>query len=429
MGKQLLDFGNLPRGKWGVTCRLPLGCHHRAICNASAHPERTLIPHPGSRSPSGKPNISKSGTKFRPLAVRKPHAQATAHETEFEVSRVSQDASTPETGRILVIEDDPKLRFILQKQLSDAKDAQYEVRTAEDGVRGLEEVRRDPPELILLDVMMPGLDGYEVCRQLKANPLTSRIPIIFLTAKSTFEDRIHGLELYADDYITKPWAQNELLFRVRNQLKTRRAQLQSNALTGLPGNVLIETELSRRIERGEKFSFLHIDLDYFKAYNDYYGYARGDAVIRFVAALLHEQIERYGISGDFVGHIGGDDFVVITIPERARSIADAIQTTFDSRIREHYDELDLKRGHITVLSSRQGGVKKFALMSVTVLIVSNEGRDIQHSAQVSDIAKELKKRGKAMQGSVVIPDRRLDGSPIMPAVESPTPDPPELSGC
>ena len=340
---------------------------------------------------------------------------------------MSQSASTPEKGIILVIEDDPKLRFILEKQLTDAKDADYEVRTAPDGVRGLEEVRRDPPELILLDVMMPGLDGYEVCRQLKSTPLTSRIPVIFLTAKSTFEDRIHGLELYADDYITKPWQQSELLFRVRNQLKTRRAQLQSNALTGLPGNVLIETELSRRIAQGEKFAFLHIDLDYFKAYNDYYGYARGDAIIRFVASLLHEQIERHGMQGDFVGHIGGDDFVMITTPERSRLIADAVQSNFDSRISGHYDPQDLKRGHITVLSSRQGGVKKFDIMSITILIVSNVGRDILHSAQVSDIAKELKKRGKSTQGSIVVSDRRSDGTPIMPMADYPVGEPPEAT--
>jgi diguanylate cyclase (GGDEF)-like protein len=338
------------------------------------------------------------------------------------LERVDQNEQPPESGRILVIEDDPKLRFIIARQLTDAKDSAYEVRTAEDGIRGLEEVRRDPPELILLDVMMPGLDGYEVCRQLKASPLTSRIPIIFLTAKSTFEDRIRGLELYADDYITKPWAQAELIFRVRNQLKTRRAQLQSNALTGLPGNVLIETELTRRIAKSEKFGFLHIDLDHFKAYNDYYGYARGDSVIRFLAAMLHEQVERFGQSGDFVGHIGGDDFVVITVPDRARAIAEAIKANFDLRIVTQYDEQDLKRGYITVLSSRQGGVKNFELMSVTILVVTNVGREILHSAQVSDIAKELKKIGKAQRGSVVVPDRRSDGSPVMPATDHADPE-------
>jgi DNA-binding response OmpR family regulator len=210
-----------------------------------------------------------------------------------------------ESGRILVIEDEPRLRFILERQLKEAKDAKYEVRTAEDGVKGLAEVFRDPPELILLDVMMPGLDGFEVCRRIKSNPLTSRIPVIFLTAKSTVDDRLRGLELYADDYLTKPWEQQELLFRVRNQLKTRRAQLFSNALTGLPGNVLIETEITRRIAGNEKFAFLHLDLDAFKAFNDHYGYVRGDTLIRFTAALMHEQIQKHGGEGDFVGHIGG----------------------------------------------------------------------------------------------------------------------------
>lgn len=325
-----------------------------------------------------------------------------------------------ETGRILVIEDEPRLRFILERQLREAKDARYEVRTAEDGVKGLAEVMREPPELILLDVMMPGMDGFEVCRRLKSNPLTSRIPIIFLTAKSTVDDRLRGLELYADDYLTKPWEQQELLFRVRNQLKTRRAQLSSNALTGLPGNVLIETELTRRIGAGEKFAFLHLDLDAFKAFNDYYGYARGDALIRFTAALLQEQVRRHGGEGDFVGHIGGDDFVIITVPLRARAIAEAVKADFDARVPEQYDTADRERRQITVLSSRQGGWRDFGILSITILGVMNVGVEIQHSAQVSDRAKDLKKVGKAVKGSVIVFDRRSDGSPAVPVV----PDPP-----
>ena len=327
-----------------------------------------------------------------------------------------------ETGRILVIEDEPRLRFILERQLREAKDAHYEVRTAEDGIKGLAEVFRDPPELILLDVMMPGMDGFEVCRRIKSNPLTSRIPVIFLTAKSTVDDRLRGLELYADDYLTKPWEQQELLFRVRNQLKTRRAQLFSNALTGLPGNVLIETEITRRIGAGEKFAFLHLDLDQFKAFNDHYGYARGDALIRFTAALLHEQIQKHGGDGDFVGHIGGDDFVIVTVPPRATAVAEAVKTEFDARIGAQYDPEDKERGYITVLSSRQGGWNDFPILSITILIVTNLERDIQHSAQVSDIAKELKKIGKATPGSVVVPDRRTDGTVATP----PTPPGPRV---
>jgi diguanylate cyclase (GGDEF)-like protein len=325
------------------------------------------------------------------------------------------DPAPAETGRILVIEDEPRLRWILERQLKEAKDAHYDVRSAEDGIKGLAEVMRDPPELILLDVMMPGMDGFEVCRRLKSNPITSRIPIIFLTAKSTVDDRLRGLELYADDYLTKPWEQQELLFRVRNQLKTRRAQLSSNALTGLPGNVLIETELTRRIQAGEKFAFLHLDLDAFKAFNDYYGYLRGDALIRFTAALLQEQVRRHGGDGDFVGHIGGDDFVIITVPARAEAIGHGVRCEFDARVAEQYDPADRERGHITVLSTRQGGWKDFDIVSITILIVTNVGREIQHSAQVSDIAKDLKKKGKSVKGSVVMLDRRSDGSPVTPS--------------
>jgi diguanylate cyclase (GGDEF)-like protein len=323
-----------------------------------------------------------------------------------------------ESGRILIIEDEPHLRIILEKQLRDAPDVRYDVRSAEDGVKGLEEIRRDPPELILLDVMMPGMDGYEVCRQLKANPLTSRIPVIFLTAKTTLDDRLEGLNAYADDYVTKPWDRQELLFRVRNQLRTRRAQLSSNALTGLPGNVIIENELTRRINAREKFAFLHLDLDNFKAYNDYYGYARGDGLIRFMASLLVDSVRQRGAASDFVGHIGGDDFVVITEPERATAIAEDVKAAFDATVASQYDAADRERGHITVLSSRQGGVKNFGILTVTILLVSNVGRDIRHSAQVSDIAKDLKKLGKAIAGSCIVPDRRSDGSLVSPVREA-----------
>jgi diguanylate cyclase (GGDEF)-like protein len=321
----------------------------------------------------------------------------------------------PDSARLLVIEDDSHIRSVIKMQLESARDAKYEVTLAASGPEGLEAVRKYPPDLILLDVMMPGMDGYQVCLKLKQDPLTSRIPIIFLTANSQQNDKMKALESFGDDYVTKPYEAAELLFRVRNQLRTRRAQLQSNPLTGLPGNVLIETELSRRIGAGEKFAFLHIDLDYFKAFNDYYGYARGDSLIRFTASLLQEVVEQIGGPGDFLGHIGGDDFVIITLPSRGMDVANTIRAEFDARVSAQYDPADRERGHITVHSSRQGGVKTFPFLSITILVVTNTAREIQHSAQVSDVAKELKMIGKAISGSCVIPDRRSDGTIVSPA--------------
>jgi DNA-binding response OmpR family regulator len=336
--------------------------------------------------------------------------------------RVSQIDST-EVAKILVVEDEAPLRTVLQMALQNAPGAKYDVRVAEDGIRALEEVRRDPPDLILLDVMMPGMTGYEVCRVLKENPLTSGIPVIFLTALTGDADRIKGLEAYGDDYVSKPFSPAEVLIRVRNQLRTRRAQLQSNPLTGLPGNVLIEVEITRRIAADERFAFIMIDLDRFKSYNDHYGYARGDTVIRFLASILHTQVGRLGATGDFVGHIGGDDFVVVTSPGRAMTLGNAIREEFDARVGSLYDEPDRRRGFITVLSSRQGGVTDFDLMSITIVIVTNMHHEIAHSAQVSDMAKEVKKRGKAMNGSVVLLERRT--SPV-PPVAAPGTTPPAV---
>jgi GGDEF domain-containing protein len=175
-----------------------------------------------------------------------------------------------------------------------------------------------------------------------------------------------------------------------------------------------------RIASGQRFALLQIDIDHFKAFNDYYGYARGDALIRFTAALLQEQVRQHGGEGDFVGHIGGDDFVIITVPPRARAIAEAVKADFDARVPEQYDPVDRERRQITVLSSRQGGWRDFDILSITILGVMNVGVEIQHSAQVSDRAKDLKKVGKAVKGSVIVFDRRSDGSLAVPAV----PDPP-----
>ena len=146
--------------------------------------------------------------------------------------------------RILVMEDDPFLQTILKYELEAAG---YEVQVAGDGLEGLDCVDQCTPDLILMDVMMPGADGNEVCHRLKASPRTRQIPIIMLTAMSGSEDRLRGLGQGANDYVTKPFERKELLARVRNLIEWGRLQRDANPLTGLPGNITIEAELARRI--------------------------------------------------------------------------------------------------------------------------------------------------------------------------------------
>jgi PleD family two-component response regulator len=304
--------------------------------------------------------------------------------------------------RILIAEDEPHIRHVLKIQLEGAG---YEVVTAEDGIKALEEVGRALPDLILLDIMMPKMDGYEVCRRLKTDFRTSKVPVIMLTAKSTENDKVSGIEIGANDYLTKPYSSKELLARVKNLLQWSSAEREANPLTGLPGNISIEKELKRRVDSHEPFVFAICDVDDFKAYNDRYGYARGDQGIKMTASVIADAVKELGNDDDFVGHIGGDDFVFITTPGKADLIGERVTADFDQRVNFLYDETDRRRGYIEV-QNRRGEVERFKLMSITLALVNSDTHNIEHFAQVSAIAAELKAYGKSIPGSIVVKERR-----------------------
>ncbi|TMQ71080.1 MAG: response regulator [Candidatus Eisenbacteria bacterium] len=282
-------------------------------------------------------------------------------------------------SKILIAEDEMNLREVLRFQLTTAG---YDVVEAEDGRQAIEKARETMPDLLLLDVMMPYVDGFEVVRELRKSFLTRHIPIIMLTAKAELEDRLHGFDDGANDYIVKPWDYRELKARVRNALAWSQQQRAASPLTGLPGNLSIEEELRHRLEAQVPFALLMIDIDYFKSFNDHYGYARGDDAIRAVARILVDQAQRHGGSEDFVGHIGGDDFVILTRPE-----------------------VDRARGFVEV-ANRRHVIERFPLMSLTIALVNTERIPVTHRAELGDIAQELKSHGKGIPGSVVVGERR-----------------------
>jgi CheY-like chemotaxis protein len=311
-----------------------------------------------------------------------------------------------EDYKILVVDDEEHIRKILKFQLEKHG---YSVVTAENGEVALQHVRRESPDLMILDVMMPRLDGFEVCKQIRQNFQTSQIPIIMLTAKSDLPDRIKGLRDGANDYLIKPYSNEELLLRVKNVLEWSQKQKEANPLTGFAGNKAIEKELQTRIENKEPFAFLYMDIDNFKAYNDYYGYQKGDEAILFLADIIIEAVNSLGASSDFVGHIGGDDFVIITSPARAEFIGRHIIDEFDKGSLVLLREEDIRSGYLEI-KNRLGEVKRVPLMSLTVALVVDEEQRLKHFAQVSDIASELKKFGKEMAGSVVVRERRKEST-------------------
>jgi diguanylate cyclase (GGDEF)-like protein len=305
-------------------------------------------------------------------------------------------------GDILIVEDDINLRTVLKMQL---ERAQYAVRAAEDGEAGLKLISEKIPDLVLLDVMMPGMDGWEVCRIIKSDLATANVPVIMLTARNEAVDRVRGLDGGANDYLTKPYEVDELLARVRNILQWSKLQRAANPLTGLPGNITIDSEVQRRIAQEEPFSFLYVDIDNFKAFNDYYSFQKGDEAIRITASILTSTVSLEGSAGDFVGHIGGDDFVLVLNPETAQAVVDEIIHEFDRKIPKLYDSVDRDRGHIES-KDRQGAVKKFGVMSITVAVVRNHNQNFAHIGELSQAAAELKSFGKKETGSVVVWDRR-----------------------
>ena len=304
--------------------------------------------------------------------------------------------------RILIADDERDIRVVLRTRLELEG---FTVLEAADGGEAVSMAQEMVPDLIVLDVMMPELDGVEVCNRLRASFTTRHIPVIMVTARASRDDKLAGLEEGANDYITKPFEMNELLQRVRNTLEWSRQQRSASPLTGLPGNHSINAEIRRRLGEEKPFALLQIDVDHFKSFNDYYGYGRGDEAIQLLARILTESVYRMSGSGGFVGHIGGDDFVVLCSCEDAEALGEQILTWFNTAALDLYDPEDRERGHVQVLNRRHV-VEHFPLMSLTIALVSTDRVPVTHLAQLIDIAQELKAHGKGIPGSVMVGERR-----------------------
>ncbi len=304
--------------------------------------------------------------------------------------------------KILIIDDTDLMVKIISDILIQAG---YEVVSATNGYDGIQKVREEKPDLILLDVVMPDIDGFEVCRILRDDDSNNLTPIIILTAQDNEDDKLSGLELGADDYIIKPFNPRELLGRVRNTLRRIDRNRCANPLTGLHGNIEIQAEINQKIAKKLDFNVIYADIDNFKAFNDVYGYANGDTAIKFTADIISDVVNTVGGQNDFVGHVGGDDFIIITTPKNSEKICKAIISDFDKKIINLYTKDDREKGFI-VTENRVGDIMNYPIMTISLAIVSNENREIISHVQVSEFAAEMKRKAKAIKGSVYVKDSR-----------------------
>jgi len=263
-------------------------------------------------------------------------------------------------ARLLVVEDDIDIANMLKIYFTSL---QYDVDVANRGRDALDKTKQVLPHLIVLDIMLPDIDGYEVCRTLRTSIRTSHIPVIFLTQKDERSDKLQGLELGADDYITKPFDIEELKLRVQGAIRRSERESLTDPRSGLPAGRLIEEQL-RRIIREKNWALLDVRVNNFEAFKDVYGFVAGDDVVRFAAMMIGEVVDELGTTSDFIGHAGGDNFIVITTEEAAPKIRQKLKDRFVNEVQSHYNFIDRQQGFIQAPKSEgRGGGKSGVYVS------------------------------------------------------------------
>ena len=320
---------------------------------------------------------------------------------------VETEEDDPQTALIhrdivLVVDDDEQVTRLVKRVLERAG---FECVAINDGSAAHEAAVEWRPDIILLDLMLGDTTGDQILAALRADFRTRLIPVVFLTVRDSLKDKVEHLMAGADDYMTKPFVPEELVARLRAVMSRSTTARELSPLTGMSGNSDILREISRRLAQHERFAVLYPDIDSFKSYNDHYGFLRGDDVIKTLATIILEVLEHNYSPQHFAGHVGGDDFVVLTDPNLAEMLASEITQHFDAATPALYDPSDRLQGWIES-KERSGGTLRSPMVSVSIGIVIAEPGSYASAAALAARAAEVKGVAKRMPGSKWVLDRR-----------------------
>lgn len=305
--------------------------------------------------------------------------------------------------KILIISSDKSLRDVLSFCFDGWG---YEVFLHESPLHDITPIKKISPDVIVVDVHSASKAHLEICRLLKDDFVTAFIPVITLINKRQLRTHLLNLKQGVDDYLIKP--PDPLDLRVRVEMAARRSQYSyyASPLTGLPGGRIIEEAVQERLKRDISFAFGYLDIDSFKYFNDVYGYVKGDRAIMQTAYVLYTSIKKYGNSEDFIGHIGGDDFMFITSADKYKEVCHNIILSFDKVIPFHYSPDDRKHGFIYA-KDRAHNMQKVGLMSISIAVVNRHSHSEIHSViQINERLAEIKRFLKDISGSKFMEDRR-----------------------
>jgi diguanylate cyclase (GGDEF)-like protein len=290
-------------------------------------------------------------------------------------------------ARLLVVEDDNDISNMLKIYFNGLG---YDVDVAPRGMEALEKTRTVLPHLIVLDIMLPDIDGYEVCRRLRQSTRSSHIPVIFLTQKDERSDKLQGLELGADDYITKPFDIEELKLRVQGAIRRSEREALTDPRSGLPAGRLIEEQLRLTI-RKSSWAYMDIRINYFDQFKDVYGFVAADDVLRFAAMLMSEVVDTVGSSSDFIGHAGGDNFVIISSEDAADKIRDRLKVRFSEEVQTHYNFMDRQQGFI-MAANAENQMEKAPLMTFSIGIVTPKQQSFADIREITELAADVRRQ-------------------------------------
>lgn len=303
---------------------------------------------------------------------------------------------------IYVIDEKEELVNELKEMFKEQENLKFK-RITEDEIQL---VFRNLPQLIIINDDNTKIDTIELCAKIRKNEENNIIPIIVLSSNENREFKIELAKNYVEYYIAKSMGQEYLYYRIRNMFRLLVVNRTISPLTGLPGNTQIQTELKRRMLRGERFVVLYLDLDNFKAYNDVYGFLKGDEIIKFTARTILKNVSNNAKTDSFVGHIGGDDFVTILGDETGyEKICQDIISEFDSGVKYFFTEEDYKRGYLKI-QNRKGKMEHFPITSISIGVVVADPDRFTNVLEIGEVGAQVKHIAKKYKGSCYATDRR-----------------------
>jgi DNA-binding response OmpR family regulator len=294
--------------------------------------------------------------------------------------------------KILVVEDAPDISSLLKIYFTSQG---YDVLIAARGRDALEICRKTPPNLAILDVNLPDMEGWEIGKALRASARTRHIPIIFATARGEKHDRLKGLgEVQAQYYLVKPFDIEEVHTIVKTQLEDARRKNQSHPVTNLPTAELLNEQL-RLLLTSDGWAMATVHINGFETFTQVYGAVVGEDVLKFTALVLSEVVNELGSPEDFVGQmVVGPDFVITSTPERVRAMSERLIERFDTDIGLHYNYVDRKRGYITVPDD-DGNSRQVPLMSLAIGVLTSQDGPFYDIRELSETAAETRQRASS----------------------------------